>query len=44
MTDAGRPNQDRDEKDWGESLNKTKDGVGPLIFLFQEVIKDHTNQ
>ena len=44
MTEEVRPNQDGDEKDWGEILNKIKDGVGPRIFLFQKVIKDHANQ
>jgi hypothetical protein len=36
MTEEVRPNQDGDEKDWGENLNKIKDGVVPLIAYFKK--------
>jgi hypothetical protein len=36
MTEEVRPNQDGDEKDWGESSNKIKDGVKPLSVYFRK--------
>jgi hypothetical protein len=36
MTEEVRPNQDGDEKNWGESLNKIKAGVEPLSAYFRK--------